>query len=664
MDKNYKYYKAIDWNSIEDEIDKSTWEKLTEQFWLDTRVPLSNDLDDWRKLSPAEKDLIGKVFGGLTLLDTMQSESGVEVLRKDVRTQHEEAVLGNIQFMECYTKGHQLLTYDGFKDISEITEDDFVLAYNKDTNTTRFEKVVKTSSHKADKIYHFHNKHFFDLKVSPGHRMLIEEKTVKESKCNDWYSSVYTAEELYKKKFTSNYQFLLNREFEIKGNKLTPLERFFIAYQADGSHREREKIKFTRLTNEEDYADKCKSTDLYGTIGFVKERKIKRFESILKELKEIDYNLLSSSDKKGGKNWAVKIPYEYFSKNKEFKDWFNLESFDSDKAKDFISELAKWDSFEYQAENDNGYISYYTKNENNKDFVEQVATLAGYIFTTTKDKKKNADFEWFAVRIRRNQNNLKFTTVEKEVLDSEIVYGVEVPSSYLVVKTKDGLVISGNCVHAKSYSSIFSTLNTKKEIEDIFEWTNNNEYLQKKAKIINEIYERGSALEKKVASVFLESFLFYSGFFTPLYYLGNNKMANVAEIIKLIIRDESVHGTYIGYKFQLGFNELPEEEQTKLRDWLYELLFELYENEEKYTEMLYDELGWTEEVKTFLRYNANKALMNLGQDPLFPDSSEDVNPIVMNGISTGTSNHDFFSQVGNGYLLGQAEAMKDSDYDI
>ena len=141
-------------------------------------------------------------------------------------------------------------------------------------------------------------------------------------------------------------------------------------------------------------------------------------------------------------------------------------------------------------------------------------------------------------------------------------------------------------------------------------------------------------------------------------------MANVAEIIKLIIRDESVHGTYIGYKFQLGFNELPEEEQEKLRDWLYELLFELYENEEQYTELLYDELGWTEEVKTFLRYNANKALMNLGQDPLFPDSSEDVNPIVMNGISTGTSNHDFFSQVGNGYLLGQAEAMKDSDYDI
>ena len=52
---------------------------------VDTRVPLSNDLDDWRKLSPAEKDLIGKVFGGLTLLDTMQSESGVEAIRNELQ---------------------------------------------------------------------------------------------------------------------------------------------------------------------------------------------------------------------------------------------------------------------------------------------------------------------------------------------------------------------------------------------------------------------------------------------------------------------------------------------------------------------------------------------------------------------------------------------------
>ena len=313
-----KQYIAINWNAIEDEVDKATWEKLTEQFWLDTRIPLSNDLDDWRSLSPDEQWVVGHVFGGLTLLDTLQSQDGMASLRQNIRTQQETAVLNNIQFIES--------------------------------------------------------------------------------------------------------------------------------------------------------------------------------------------------------------------------------------------------------------------------------------------------------------------------------------------------------VHAKSYSSIFSTLNTPAEIDEIFDWTNHNEHLQYKANKINDIYHNGSALQKKIASVFLETFLFYSGFFTPLYYLGNNKLTNVAEIIKLIIRDESVHGTYIGYKFQLGFNELPEAEQQKLHDWMYDLLYDLYENEEKYTNDLYAKTKWTDEVLTFLRYNANKALMNLGQETAFPDTADDVNPIVMNGISTSTANHDFFSQVGNGYRLGQVEAMQDDDY--
>lgn len=205
-------------------------------------------------------------------------------------------------------------------------------------------------------------------------------------------------------------------------------------------------------------------------------------------------------------------------------------------------------------------------------------------------------------------------------------------------------------------------MNTKAEIEEIFAWTNSNEYLQKKAEIVNNIYHTGTPEQKKIASVFLESFLFYSGFFTPLYYLGKNKLSSVAEIIKLIIRDESVHGTYIGYKFQLSMNELSEQERTEITEWAYDLLFQLYENEIEYTHLLYDEVGWTEEVIKFLEYNANKALQNLGFDSLFPTTADDVNPIIMNGISTGTANHDFFSQVGNGYLIGEVENMSDNDY--
>ncbi|WXX03257.1 ribonucleotide reductase of class Ib (aerobic) beta subunit [Brochothrix phage BtpYZU04] len=96
-------------------------------------------------------------------------------------------------------------------------------------------------------------------------------------------------------------------------------------------------------------------------------------------------------------------------------------------------------------------------------------------------------------------------------------------------------------IHAQSYSTIFSTLMTPQEITNVFDFTHTNEHLQKKAHIINEVYQNGTVPQKMIASVFLESGLFYSGFYTPLYYLGNGKMANVAEVIRLILRDESVN---------------------------------------------------------------------------------------------------------------------------
>ena len=109
-------------------------------------------------------------------------------------------------------------------------------------------------------------------------------------------------------------------------------------------------------------------------------------------------------------------------------------------------------------------------------------------------------------------------------------------------------------IHAKSYGTILTSLNDQATVDEVFKWMNNNPRMQYKAKRINDIYQTGNNLEKKVASVFLEGILYYTNFFTPLWYRGNNKLANLSEVIKLVIRDESVHGTYLGYKFQLGYN--------------------------------------------------------------------------------------------------------------
>ena len=49
----------------------------------------------------------------------------------------------------------------------------------------------------------------------------------------------------------------------------------------------------------------------------------------------------------------------------------------------------------------------------------------------------------------------------------------------------------------------------------------------------------------RVSSVFLETFLFYSGFYYPLYLAGQGKMTTSGEIIRKILLDESIHGVLL-----------------------------------------------------------------------------------------------------------------------
>ncbi|WP_239615114.1 class 1b ribonucleoside-diphosphate reductase subunit beta [Cohnella mopanensis] len=220
-------------------------------------------------------------------------------------------------------------------------------------------------------------------------------------------------------------------------------------------------------------------------------------------------------------------------------------------------------------------------------------------------------------------------------------------------------------IHAKSYSSIFTTLATTEEIDGVFRWVEANPYLQTKADTIvgyyNNIETPKSLFLAMAASVLLESYLFYSGFFYPLYLAGQGKMTSSGEVIDLILRDESIHGLYVGVLAQEVYAKLDEDEQKEAYEVLHGLLMYLHQNEEKYTDELYTSIGLADEVKKFIRYNANKAFMNMGFDPVFEE--EEVNPIVFNGISTRTKQHDFFSKKGNGYVRTiHVEAMTDDDF--
>ncbi|CBY92086.1 ribonucleotide reductase of class Ib (aerobic), beta subunit [Mycoplasma haemofelis str. Langford 1] len=222
-------------------------------------------------------------------------------------------------------------------------------------------------------------------------------------------------------------------------------------------------------------------------------------------------------------------------------------------------------------------------------------------------------------------------------------------------------------MHAKSYSTIFSTLATSQEIEELFKWSEQNPELQKKMEIISHHYENiqddESLYMAMVASVFLESFLFYSGFYYMLLLAGKGMMINSGEIINLIIRDEAIHGLYIGVLSMEIFKTFNEEKQKEMKEKVICLLRELMANEIKYTELIYSKIGLVEDVNRFLEYNANKALQNLGFENEYSTTDKDINPIVFNGLKTTTKSHDFFSTKGNGYIkTTKVEEIKDEDF--
>lgn len=213
-------------------------------------------------------------------------------------------------------------------------------------------------------------------------------------------------------------------------------------------------------------------------------------------------------------------------------------------------------------------------------------------------------------------------------------------------------------VHAKSYSTIFSTLCSSREIANLFTWADTEPLLQTIAGKFLEMYESGSPSHKYVTSVFSESFLFYTGFYAPLRFASEGKLTNTADIIRLILRDEGVHGFYIGAKFQ-RLREIYPIEDSEIK----EFLLKLYELESQRVEKLYKGVGWVGEVKTFLRYNANKALSNLGMEPLFAAEETRIPAYILAALDPGTGEtHDFFSGSGASYVMGSVEETEEDDW--
>lgn len=227
-------------------------------------------------------------------------------------------------------------------------------------------------------------------------------------------------------------------------------------------------------------------------------------------------------------------------------------------------------------------------------------------------------------------------------------------------------------VHAKSYSSVFSTLFGTEDIDEAFSWVANDPATKTKKLVFDEAYSAENYDERREAyngaiirasSVLLESFLFYTGFYLPLHFASQGKLTNTADLIRLIMRDEGVHGYYLGYKFQKTVETMDRYERDAVKEKVINLACRLFVNELPLIEEIYEPLGLSAQVQTFLRYNLNKAMQNLGLENIFPAELTRVEPRILSQLSVDSEEtHDFFSGSGSSYVIGQAEETTDDDW--
>ena len=223
------------------------------------------------------------------------------------------------------------------------------------------------------------------------------------------------------------------------------------------------------------------------------------------------------------------------------------------------------------------------------------------------------------------------------LLDTEQTVGVTKlgdKTDNLFIKSILTLFAGFETIHARSYSTIFQTLCTSDRMS-------------------------------MVGSLCLEGICFYSGFFLPLWLSGQGKMVNSGEIINLILRDEKLHTVGVGFFAKDIYKDFSEDVKIKLREKALKMVYEVYLAELEYSKLLYKNLGLLDEVKTYLEFNVNYALSCIDFEPMFNVTENDVNSVVMNGYSTETKTHDFFSTKGNGYIkTTKVEDLTDEDFEF
>ena len=120
---NLKQYNAVNWNTPTSELAKVFWDQQWKQMWQPEEIAVSKDIKQWKDFE--HQDTYKKVFGGLTLLDTIQTNIGMNEIAKYNPDLQEKAVLtvfGAFEAIHAKSYSYIFTTLCNNAEIDEVFE--------------------------------------------------------------------------------------------------------------------------------------------------------------------------------------------------------------------------------------------------------------------------------------------------------------------------------------------------------------------------------------------------------------------------------------------------------------------------------------------------------------------------------------------------------------
>ena len=633
------------------------WNGMEANTWFPKEANTVADKEPFQRLSDAERRMFDLALAQLIFNDSEQANNLMDNVNPYITDPLFNACLSRQSYEECLTKGHEVLTKDGWVDISKIEKGQEVLSYNVETRTSKFQHVKKKHEYLySGKLHHFNGRGFEQI-VTEGHKIPYISRSGKiKTKLANEFPEGYQGTGFISQ---CNYTSTNTLEFSY-------YEKFLIALQADGSIlRESEDGLTYKNRNGKKGFISC-------TFSFSKSRKIDRLKDILENL-EFSYHIknipIEKDTIKDKVRFTVKVPVDLII-SKKFNSWVNLDTVTPEFAQSFVEELTYWDGYDYRDKDNINTVGYDTTDYDNAVIAQTMGVLAWYKVTLgiSKDNRKPSYKDVYRLHFNDKVVNIGRGTVlkqTKDVIDKK-VYCITVDDSYFIVKYNNKISVTGNCNHSKSYAVLVEDLSLNTEA--IYDMHKTDSVLANKnkqiatmyAELANENPTELDIMKAMIANNILEGIVFFGGF-TALWSLGN-KLKGTAKMISFIARDEAgTHLPLFGNMFQISLRQRPYLNTEELKQTAYIYIDKFVNLEIEWTKYITagNILGFSDEgIERYCKYRGNAICENLGYPKLYNVEKSPLQSIEDKYCDFNTTRTNFFE----GNVVNYSKGSLDLDF--